>query len=69
MQQIYFCVAIGLLHHLLVEVKQPGNPITEGNFEVAISFVLVERIIECVLKCGQGFFALISVGYVGVQIF
>jgi hypothetical protein len=45
MQDVNFLVTVHLLHHLLVEVQQPGDPITEGNFEVALSFILIERII------------------------
>ena len=58
MQDVNFLVTVYLLHHLLVEVQQPGNPITEGNFEVALSFILIERIVKRVLQCGQGVFAI-----------
>jgi len=58
MQQVNFLVSKRLLHHFLVEVQKPGDPITERNLEVALGFVLIERIIQCVLQGVQGFLAI-----------
>jgi len=58
MQEVNFLVSIRLLHHFLVEVQKPGDPITECNFEVALSFVLIKGIIQCILQGVQGFLAI-----------